>query len=218
MSWIEILGTLTGVLCVWLTAIQNIWCWPVGLANNAFFLALFLRDRLYADSLLQVIYLVLGVYGWHFWLHGGRNSAALPVSRTPRAAWPALVALFAGGTAALALLLARGAGWLGVPPPDLLWWDAPTTVLCLLAQYMLTRKWLANWVLWIATNLSYLALYSVKGRPLIAALQLIFIAISLQGYRRWRTEVSRNEERESDVLRAPGLAFEPAPIEADPEE
>ena len=169
MSWIELLGFATGVLCVWLTAIQNIWCWLVGLANNAFFLALFLGDRLYADALLQAIYILLGLYGWWYWLHGGGNRATLSVSRTPRAAWPRLGLLFAAGTAALALLLSRGAGWLGVPPPDLLWWDAPTTVACLIAQYLLTRKWLATWVIWIGTNLSYIGLYAVKGRLLIAA-------------------------------------------------
>jgi len=186
VSWIELLGFATGVACVWLTAIQNIWCWPVGLLNNGFFLALFLQDRLYADALLQVIYIALGLFGWWFWLHGGRGRAALPVSRTPRAAWPALAGLFAAGTAALALLLSRGADWLGAPPPDRLWWDAPTTVLCLLAQYMLTRKWLANWVVWIGTNISYIGLYAVKGRLLIAALQVIFIAISVKGFRDWR--------------------------------
>lgn len=203
MSWIEILGFATGVACVWLTALENIWCWPVGLANNVFFLALFVKDRLYADCLLQVIYLALGVYGWWFWLHGGRGRAELPVSRTPRAAWPALAALFLAGTAALALLLSRGAGWLGVPPPDRLWWDAPTTVACLVAQYMLTRKWLANWAVWIATNLSYIGLYAVKGRLLLAALQVIFIAISVQGYRVWRAQLAGGEG-EGAPAAAPG--------------
>lgn len=213
MNRVEILGTVSGVICVWLTAIQSIWCWPVGLLNNGFFLALFVKDRLYADCLLQAIYVVLGLYGWHFWLHGGRDRAALPVSRTPAAAWRLLGALFAAGTLALAFLLVRSAAWLGLPPPDRIWWDAPTTVLCLLAQYMLTRKWLANWVVWIATNCSYIGLYLVKGRPLIAALQVVFIAISVQGYRSWRAELAVREGRADGEDAVPGLDAAAALVE-----
>ena len=73
VSVAELAGFVTGAWCVWLTVKADIWNFPVGLANDAFFLVLFLAAGLYADSGLQVVYLVLGAVGWWQWLHGGRN-------------------------------------------------------------------------------------------------------------------------------------------------
>src|SRR5271155_5715265 len=95
MSLIEILGFLTGVLNVWLLARQNIWNWPVGLANNALYVAVFLGSGLYGDAGLQIFYIVLGIYGWWTWAHpavkGEGARAELHVERTARATWAWLI-------------------------------------------------------------------------------------------------------------------------------
>jgi nicotinamide mononucleotide transporter len=79
---------------------------------------------------------------------------------------------------------------------------------------MLTRKWLANWTVWIAANVSYIGLYAVKGRPLLAALQVVFIAISVQGYRSWRAELRLGAA--PSPAAAGGLALDPVPVEEEP--
>ena len=71
MDLVEILGFVSGALCVWLVARQNVWNWPIGIANNITFLILFWTAGLYADSSLQVVYVGLAVYGWWAWLRGG---------------------------------------------------------------------------------------------------------------------------------------------------
>lgn len=58
MSWVEIAGFITGAVCVWLVVRRNIWNFAVGMANNVFFLVLFLQAGLYADAWLQVLYFV----------------------------------------------------------------------------------------------------------------------------------------------------------------
>ncbi len=68
MSWIEILGFATGALCVLLVVRRNVWNFPVGIANNVVFIALFVGAGLYADAGLQVIYIVLAIIGWAWWL------------------------------------------------------------------------------------------------------------------------------------------------------
>jgi nicotinamide mononucleotide transporter len=193
----EVFGFVSGAWCVWLTVKQNIWNWPIGLLNNAFFLVLFVRAHLFADSSLQVVYLVLGVLGWYWWLRGGRGKTALPIMHTgPRTAL-ALAIILAGATVALAV----GLGRVHDAAP---FWDALTTVLSLIAQYMLTRKLFENWALWISADVIYVGLYVAKGLPLTAVLYAIFLAMCVAGMRQWRTAMQAQTALESSVVaRAP---------------
>src|SRR5262249_50289724 len=87
----EAWGFVTGGICVWLVVREHVWNWPIGLANNLFFLVLFFHGRLYADMSLQIIYVGLGIYGWLNWVFGGQNHSVLKISRTSRLEWLALV-------------------------------------------------------------------------------------------------------------------------------
>ena len=181
MSWSEILGFVAGALSVWLYARQNVWAWPTGIANSVFWLILFWQSRLYLDAGLQVVYVVLGVLGWYWWLHRGRGGD-LRVGRTR----PVEAAVLAG----VGVVATAGLWWLMVrvddaaPLPD-----AATTVVSLVAQYMLTRKLLASWYLWIAVDVAYVVLYASKDLYLTAALQPVFIVMCVVGLRGWRASL-----------------------------
>jgi nicotinamide mononucleotide transporter len=179
----ESLGFATGAICVWLVTKGNIWNWPVGLANNLFFAVLFWEARLYADFGLQGVYLILGIFGWWQWLHGGKDRSGLPVSRTTRFEWILIAAFFVFGTWGLREILVRVNG--SAP-----FWDAVTTVICLAAQYLLCRKRIENWYLWIAADLIYVPLYVSKHLPLTAILYAGFIVLCVIGWNRWRKEVA----------------------------
>ena len=178
----EALGFATGAICVWLVTKGNIWNWPIGLANNIFFAVLFWRARLYADFGLQGIYLILGIYGWWAWLHGGEHRAPLPVSRTTRAEWIGLPVILIAGTWGLRELLMHING--AAP-----FWDATTTVLCLCAQYLLSRKRIENWLFWIIADIIYVPLYISRGLPLTAILYAGFLLLCVVGWQRWRKEI-----------------------------
>ena len=175
----EVFGFVTGIICVWLTVRENIWNWPIGLANSAFYVALFLRTHLFADMGLQVIYIVLGVLGWYWWLRGGEQRTALRVGHASYITWLVLGALVAAGTAGLTLFLRS----VGDVAPFL---DALTTTLSLAAQYLLTRKALENWYVWITADIIYIGLYFAKGLPLTAVLYMLFLALCVAGWRQWR--------------------------------
>lgn len=179
MDLVEVVGFVSGALCVWLVARQNVWNWPVGIANNVTFLVLFWTAGLYADSSLQVVYLALGLYGWWAWVWGGVARSTLTVSRTTRGQWVVLGVLAALGTAGLSLLLDQVTDST-VPLPD-----AVTTVLSLLATWGQARKKLESWWLWIAADLVYVPLYAYKGLWLTAALYLGFLALCVFGLRSW---------------------------------
>ncbi|MCW1913501.1 nicotinamide riboside transporter PnuC [Luteolibacter sp. GHJ8] len=178
----EAWGFATGALCVWLVTKGNIWNWPIGLANNIFFAILFWRARLYADCGLQGVYLAFGIWGWWTWLHGGQNRSKLKVSHASRVEWIAIAVFLIAGTWGLRELLIKVNG--AAP-----FWDALSTVICLAAQYLLCRKKIENWWLWITADLIYVPLYASKELPLTAALYAGFIVLCILGLKRWRKEL-----------------------------
>ncbi|MEW2138781.1 nicotinamide riboside transporter PnuC [Streptomyces sp. NPDC005409] len=182
MSWTEVLGFVTGALCVWLVARQHIANWPIGIANNVFFIVLFAQAGLYADAGLQIVFIALAAYGWWSWTHGGGpgTTGALPVRRTTRTEWAALAAAGAVGVLGLTLLLSRATDST-VP-----FWDALTTGLSLAATYGQCRKLVESWWLWIAADLIYIPLYAYKGLHLTALLYVGFLALCVAGLLGWR--------------------------------
>src|SRR5436309_14353611 len=101
LMWTEMFGFATGALSVLLYVGQRVSAWPVGIANSVFWLVLFWQSKLYFDSGLQAIYIVLGLLGWYWWLHGRSAGADLPVTRTSRREAKALLSVAAIATAAL---------------------------------------------------------------------------------------------------------------------
>jgi nicotinamide mononucleotide transporter len=182
MSWTEIAGFVTGAVSVWLYVRQNVWAWPVGIVNSVCWLVLFWASRLYLDAGLQLVYIGLSVAGWYWWLRGGQRPGELPVARTRR--WEALALAAAALVGTLGLWWAMAAVSDALPLPD-----AATTVVSLIAQYMLTRKLLGNWWCWIGVDVAYIVMYSSQHLYLTAVLQPLFIAMCVAGWRRWRADL-----------------------------
>lgn len=180
VSWSELLGFVTGAACVWLTLKARISNFPVGIANSAFFLILFATARLWADSSLQVVYIILGFIGWWQWLRGGPSRTRLQVRRAPRWSIAAGIAFVATGSWGLAVILTAAHD---IAPL----WDAVTTCLSLVAQVLLNWKRLQNWWFWIAADLIYIPLYVVKRLDLTAIVYVLFLAMCIGGLRAWRS-------------------------------
>jgi nicotinamide mononucleotide transporter len=179
VSVAELLGFVTGAASVWLTVLARISNFPVGIANSAFFLVLFLSARLFADSGLQVVYIVLGFTGWWQWLHGGQDRSRLTVARSGWELLAAGVAFVVLATWGLTVLL-RAAHDIA---PFL---DALTTAISLAAQFLLNCKKIENWVFWIAADLIYIPLYAVKRLDLTAIVYVLFLAMCFAGAGAWR--------------------------------
>lgn len=179
VSVAELLGFVTGAACVWLTVVAHVANFPVGIANSAFFLVLFLAARLYADSGLQVVYIVLGFVGWWQWLRGGPARRVLTVGRSPVWLLVGCAAFVAVATVGLTALL-RSAH--DIAP----FWDALTTACSLAAQFLLNAKRIENWGFWIAADLIYVPLYAVKRLDLTAIVYVLFLGLCVAGAVAWR--------------------------------
>ncbi|HEY3330166.1 MAG TPA: nicotinamide riboside transporter PnuC [Capsulimonadaceae bacterium] len=200
VSLTEALGFVTGALCVGLTVKQNIWNWPIGIANNVFFVALFLQSRLFADMSLQVIYIILGLLGWYWWLHGGNDRTELSVGRASRRTVLATAAL----TAIATFFMYRYLLTVNDSAPFL---DALTTCMSLGAQYLLTKKYIDNWPIWITADIIYVGLYASRHLYLTAVLYALFIVLCVVGYLEWRAELSRRDILDDGPVDAgPGAA------------
>lgn len=192
-EWTQVLGFATGAICVWLAGRRNVWNYPVGIANNVVLFLVFVGAGLYATATLQIVYLLMGVHGWWRWTRGAEQSRSFVV-RTPRKAWPWLALAAVVGTVVLVWVLTS------FTDSQVAIADAATTAASLVAQYMLNRKWIENWFVWIGVDIAFVALSVVAGLWVIAALYLLFIGLCVIGYRSWRHVAFA--EREADVVPA----------------
>jgi nicotinamide mononucleotide transporter len=179
LGLVEVFGFATGAACVLLVVDENVWNFPVGIANNLGFFALFFSARLYADMALQLVYVGLAVAGWRLWLKGNGGQEPLRVSTAPAFERLLLFALGLFASAALVVYLRR----IGDAAPVR---DALTTVLSLIAQWLLNRKRIDSWAVWITADVLYVWLYLDRRLYLTAVLYAIFIGLCLAGLARWR--------------------------------
>jgi nicotinamide mononucleotide transporter len=182
----EALGFVTGALCVYLVVRENVWNFPVGIANNAFFLVLFAGARLYGDAALQIIYIALGFQGWYLWLRGGEHHTPLKVERASRRLLAGVGAFVVAGTVGLTFFFRA----VNDSAPFL---DAFTTALSLGAQYLLNRKAVENWWLWMTADVVYIYLYFARGLHLTAVLYFVFLGLCVAGLRSWLRTMSERE-------------------------
>ena len=179
LDFTEAVGFVTGGLTVWLLVSQNIWNWPIGIANNLVYGLIFFQARLYADMTIQIVFALVSVYGWISWLRGNTTSGGFPITRTPLGLALACLAIGVTGTWAWSLVLAR----INDSAPLL---DALTAVMSLIAQYLMTRKFLENWTIWIVVDIISVGLYTSRHLYLTAVLYAIYIAMCVVGAIEWK--------------------------------
>lgn len=179
MSPVETVAVTFGLLCVWLTTRQSIWCWPVGLVQVVLFIFVFWDAKLYSDVVLHAVYTVLQVYGWVHWKYGGVNRAEVPVTRLHPVGVVAWGAVIAAGT------LAWGYGMASFTDAALPYWDAGIAVASLVAQYLMTRKYVENWVIWMMVDVVAVGVYWVKDLHLTAGLYAVFFVLCVIGLVSW---------------------------------
>ena len=179
-NWLEVLAAAFGIGSVWLSTRQHLWAWPTAIVNVVLYAVVFRAAKLYADMGLQVVYAVLSAYGWYHWKHGGAHDSTLPVARASRREWLVLTALAAVAATGLARLLAN------TTDAALPAMDATLSVVSLAAQYMMTRKLIENWLVWIALDVVYIGMFEYKQLHVTAALYAVWLVLAVLGWRSWR--------------------------------
>lgn len=203
MSWIEAISTLFGLLCIWYASQEKTINYLFGLLNVSLFAILFYQIQLYGLLLLQVFFFVANVYGWYAWTRPNEQGETLEVRwMSPKKQTVTLVIsivavalmtlyidpIFVALThVSLELLSVFG---VVLPAPELEpdsypFWDAAITILSIVAQILMTRKYVENWILWVVINLLSIGVYTAQGVYALSVEYLILLFIAIHGTREW---------------------------------
>lgn len=185
--WIEIFGVVTGIIYVILEVKQNRLLWPLGLLTSATYVYIFFTGKFYADMGLQVYYVLISMYGWYYWSKGGARSESgeLAVIRGNRKQFLMLFLTFAISWIGIYFLLDK------LTDSTVPLGDSFTTALAIVATWMLARKIIEHWFLWILANLVAIALYIYKGLYPTVILYVVYTAMALYGYKEWQRSMKK---------------------------
>lgn len=189
---IEITGAVIGLLYLFLEYKANVWLWPVGILMSAFYVIIYVTGKFYADAALQVYFIGANLYGLLKWTASRRRGTKdteptteeLNICRTPKRQWLPLM-LVALGLWLLIFMILRSFTDSPVPLGD-----AFTTSLSIVAMWMLSRKYLEQWLLWVVVNAVCVALYFWKGLYPTAVLYSVYVVVAVLGYFRWKKEIA----------------------------
>lgn len=178
MTILEGLATLLGLANIALLVRRSIWNYPFGIAMVTLYAWIFYDARLYSDALLQLFFLLLQAYGWVNWARA-REESGVPVR------WLGAKSVFAAVALAIVAVILWGTMMHRHTNAASPWWDASVAMLSVGAQALLARRFIDNWVWWIAVDLIAIPLYWSKGLMLTAGLYAIFLCMSALGLREW---------------------------------
>ncbi|MEQ9825603.1 MAG: nicotinamide riboside transporter PnuC [Puniceicoccaceae bacterium] len=182
-SWLEWLGTLTGLAAVVLSIRERVLAWPLFVSCYALYVVLSWQASLPAAMALNALFIPISLYGWWSWQRGRQQSAcgqeALSISRMPGKIRNLAVISIAGATLLLGWVNQR---WIGGALPYL---DAFATISSLAAQWMLSRKWVENWIAWILADLAFALLWGLQGYAVTVIMFAVFTLLAICGWCSW---------------------------------
>ena len=185
VTWLELVAVVLALAMVGCNIREIHWGWPLAIASSILYFALFWRSKLYGDASLQIFFAVVAFWGWFQWLRGKRpDGTALQVTRLTTRGRILVI------SACAVLWPVTGLFLLTYTDTDVPWWDAFPTAVSLVGQYLLGRKYIENWAVWIVVNIVSVGLFMFKGLWLTAGLYLVFIALSVVGWRAWRARLA----------------------------
>ncbi len=183
---LELISAVLSVTTVVLNIRQIHWAWLFAIVSSAAYAVVFYDAKLYGDMGLQFVFITVSFWGWYQWLHGGTGRQVLPVTVCTRSGWIYSVAGWAAGFGILAIFLAK---YTDTDVPNI---DAFLTAGSLVGQFLLSRKKMENWIVWIIVDILYVGLYVYKGLIVTAVLYSLFVVLAGIGLVVWQRDTKRD--------------------------
>ena len=180
---VEVVAALCGLINVTLIIRRSLWNYPFGFVMVTLYAWIFYQNNLYSDALLQVYFFIIQIFGVTWWLRGRDATGAIIVRSLTTAqalAWT-LAAII--GVAALGLTM------FGLTDAALPFWDAAVTVLSVVAQTLMARRYVESWLVWIIVDALAIGVFASKALVPTAALYSIFLGLAIQGWFSWHSKM-----------------------------
>lgn len=193
VNHVEVIGAILGLIFLYLEIKENVWLWPIGLLSSVFYVVIFYSAKFYADMGLQVYYVVISVYGWYKWWRGvGGTHDSLPIVHLTARLGVKLLIVTGALFFAIGEVLSR---FTDSPIP---YWDAFTTSLSIVATWMLAKKIIEQWWIWVIANFVSLCLYVWKGLYPSVVLFFFYTVMAVVGYYSWRKTLAEQNKNAND--------------------
>ncbi|MBP6114861.1 MAG: nicotinamide mononucleotide transporter [Acinetobacter sp.] len=179
MSVIEIIAVIISIIGVTLTIKRQMWCWFFNFIAFVLYAYIFYEYKLYGETILQFIFIVLNLYGFYHWRKGKveEHTIRIEKSHAPTLVMQMVLASIAG------LLFGLGLHYFTDASLPIL--DAQLAAFSLLATYWTTQKYIATWVLWVIVDIVYVGMFLYKSLYLTAGLYAVFIGLAILGWKQW---------------------------------
>ncbi len=179
----EIIATISGIICVYLQTKEKVAAWIFGIVSVVLLSIIFYSNNLLSDFLLHNILLILNIYGWYNWVATkNQKKEKAPILHFTNRDWIIWVAVI------VLITPLWGYGMSNLFGADLAYFDAFTTVGSLVAQYLLAKKYLENWIVWIVVDIIAIGVYAYKGLYFVTFLFCVYLVLCVMGYVAWKKE------------------------------
>jgi nicotinamide mononucleotide transporter len=184
VSPVEWIGMVTGITGVYLSIKEKLWAWPFFILCYLSYVYLSWDANLYAALLLNIVFIFISIYGWSNWIKSSqREDSVIHIQHTPKAHFLRVLGLVATFTFIIGWVLTQ---YTNAYLPYL---DAFATSCAFTAQWMLSRKYIENWLCWILADCVYVYLWSAQGFYVSAALFIMFILLAIKGWFEWKRTI-----------------------------
>jgi nicotinamide mononucleotide transporter len=192
-SWLqlhyqEIIGTIISLFYLYFSIIQNRWLWPLGFFSSAIYVLVFFKAGIYADMGLQLYYVIISVYGWFNWIKMNQNKSGGQINDVIKVPWLILLLLLI--TFIIFILLSQLLKY--YTDSTIPYLDAFTTALSITATWMLAKKYIEHWLIWIVVDAVSSGVYFYKELHVTALLYIIYTVFAIVGYFMWLKSKQNN--------------------------
>jgi len=178
MSVIEIIAVVFSLACTWLAVKKHILNWPMGIIAVVAYMLLFYRERLYADMMLQLIFMEQGFYGWYNWIHKkeAEEQDVGTLSLTEKITYSFVIVVFSIIWCYFLI------NYTNASSPIV---DSFVSTTSLVANWLMAKKKIENWILWILADAIYIGLFWYKELYLSSFIYSVFLLLAIKGYIDW---------------------------------
>lgn len=185
---LEITAVIFGFLSVWFSKQNKIWVFPTGMISTIIFVYLLLKWELLGDMMINAYYFIMSVYGWYIWTRKVDNSEVTPISKTTNKEKKISLLIFIATLFFVFFIYQTFDKWTSW----VAYIDTITTAIFFVGMWLMAKRKIENWILWIIGDIISVPLYFYKGFTFTSFQYLGFTIIAIYGYLAWKKHLNNN--------------------------